>query len=895
MSVLTSNTPAMPMAEPFLDQASRQHSSFKRHRTPPQSTPGSWPTYSSSYSISTSSLGSKDSSASLDAHSLKAAPRPRPLQIPESPPTPPSNRSSGHVAEDTKNGFVGSPTSRLNTPPIIQQSPPTPEDTPPKSRATRSRLQTPASLRHALSATDSFTTAREDQWSTDEDAPAKPVKAFSKPTEQWWGSHQSSKLKSIGLGLGLESDDDLTPTREPRPKSNQETPNLRDNEMISLDGNWGEDLHNVKPMDKDFYTRDYPTPTVPRIKRLRREPPMQTLRVKSNFEKAAPGSSTLQERIEQRHPFGYSPIRRFGEDIQRPVSQATSSQEALVMDLIPQRQPVLRHSGKNLAFRNSRFDQSASTHGDRFENDVSHKLVHRNTQITNQHHHSIASELSDKDFPTRRLSQSSQLSYEMIPVVIIPRRQSSLKKKTDSDQHRKSQSLTSGSISSRPVTGERQKGYFDLPRKQRRAMSETLNIPILNGDRGRGFTPTIPPRSSSLSAPTSRVGSRTGSFTSAHSRSDMNQPHGIKVLDDNEHSSDQLVEQNNKLLGMDFPPPLDTPFSNPSSTPEALEVSQARAINFYPHTNHSVNLVIQSNSHLGVSTADQPFFTPTELPESETPTQQVNTLPQITRSGLSTTETLLQAADQVDSPLRNPRRPPDPPEPPYLMVIPPTPANGDSPSQERRDPLENETIIRRSRSLTRGPVSIVRRAFSQRRSEHVSSPLSRFKSISSSRGHVGRKISLSVIRRPSRVTEKKETKLHPFWRPRGFWDAFESEEEARYVVGEDFLDRGWTPWLDNSMDASHQRFSYMEPEVTLAVDGNHSLRKVRWLRRIPSSSSRGNSSLEKSATRMSWNSVQQRIKFGRAQRKERAAERKRRKLREDISGPMLMNFSNPAF
>ena len=668
------------MAAPFLDGSSRE--SFTKATALPHNTPGSWPANASPYFVSSSSLDSSSSHALIF----------RPAQMPKSPPTPPSNRSSGHLAAENK-----SPASRLSTPPIIQQSPPTPEDTPPKHRTAGPRLHT---LQHALSTTDSFTTAREDQWSTDEDGPAK---GSGKPAEQWWGSHQSSRLRNIGLGLGLESDDQEAPSPEPSA--------LHDDETISLDGNWGEDLHRVEH-DMEVIRDDSAWPTA---KRLRREPPIIT-----------------REQREQAHP---SAEPQFGREIERPIDErysqvsntSTIIREALVMDLTPPKQPVLRHSGKNLAFRGSSFTLK------------NHALVHRNTQITNEHRRSIASELSD--VPARRLSHTSQPSHEIIPVVIIPRRQSSLPK----DRHRPSRSLTSGSISSRPVTGE--------------------------GLQKR--VPPIPPRSSSLSAPTSRMGSRAGSFTSAHSRPDLNV---------HEHLSSQAVE-----------------ISNPS-TPD---VRQARAINFYPHTNQSVNLVVP-HAFMAV------------------------------------------APTHVDSPLRHPRSPPDPP--PQLMISPPTPANGIAPFLGRAKARRSD-----------GPISMVRRALSQRR--------------------------FFVVRRPSRVTEKKEARLHPFWRPRGFWDAFDSEEAARHVVGEEFLDRGWTPWLDNTLDASHRL--YLEPGVTLAVDGNDRLRKVRWLRRI--SITGGNDA--RPATRASWTSVQRKMRLARGQRKERAAERKRRRLREMISGPVAVDYT----
>lgn len=229
-----------------------------------------------------------------------------------------------------------------------------------------------------------------------------------------------------------------------------------------------------------------------------------------------------------------------------------------------------------------------------------------------------------------------------------------------------------------------------------------------------------------------------------------------------------------------------TPFSQFSDTP--IEVSEATAVSIFPHNNHSL-LVVQQVSRvnsLGTephqlgdhanltaqnlrdlqSTPTPPFVDasedhldnhqrqPTLTFEPSTPPMQI-TLPQ--PSG-------------VDSPLKNPR---PPPEPPKIMFIPPTPA----------EELERQLVPgppKRSDSHPQRRLSLVQRA--RRYSDNLISPLlartSSTRGKSNSGSHSRR--AHSNPRVPT-VNDEDGT-LHPFWRPRGFWDGFddsdsESDEE----------------------------------------------------------------------------------------------------------------------
>lgn len=226
-----------------------------------------------------------------------------------------------------------------------------------------------------------------------------------------------------------------------------------------------------------------------------------------------------------------------------------------------------------------------------------------------------------------------------------------------------------------------------------------------------------------------------------------------------------------------------TPFSQFSDTP--IEVSEATAVSIYPHNNHSLLVVQQvsrANSMLpeprrlddGMhlvphdereirSTPTPPFVDARESTENneEPPQPTLNFEPSTPPMQIA-----LPQPSAVDSPLKNPR---PPPEPPKIMFIPPTPA----------EELEKQLVPgppKRSDSHPQRRLSIVQKA--RRYSDNL---LPTLLGRSSSRG---RYVPSSHARRTQDKTRvptvnDEDGALHPFWRPRGFWDGFdESESES---------------------------------------------------------------------------------------------------------------------
>jgi hypothetical protein len=226
-----------------------------------------------------------------------------------------------------------------------------------------------------------------------------------------------------------------------------------------------------------------------------------------------------------------------------------------------------------------------------------------------------------------------------------------------------------------------------------------------------------------------------------------------------------------------------TPFSQISDTP--IEVSEATAVSIYPHNNHSL-LVVQQGSRVGSMTPEprqlleNGHLTPHEYHDvRSTPTPPFVDASEehVDDDGQHDQPTLtfepstppmqidLPQPGGVDSPLKNPR---PPPEPPQIMFIPPTPA----------EELEKQLVPgppKRSDSHPQRRLSLVQRA--RRYSDNLLPTL-----LSRATNNRGRYASDSHTshRNPQvpSVNDEENGALHPFWRPRGFWDGFDDDSES---------------------------------------------------------------------------------------------------------------------
>ncbi|KAF2434824.1 hypothetical protein EJ08DRAFT_431800 [Tothia fuscella] len=266
-----------------------------------------------------------------------------------------------------------------------------------------------------------------------------------------------------------------------------------------------------------------------------------------------------------------------------------------------------------------------------------------------------------------------------------------------------------------------------------------------------------------------------------------------------------------------------TPFSQTSDTHDPLEVSEATAINIYPHNNNSLLVIQQSGRHIIREVTNEaeedPWVEVDALQvQSTEPTHYsgpaddgLPTLKGIMNENQSPTidggfpSLMLQPATppqqfndipNVDSPLRNPRKPPEvPPQLPAIRVLPATPAD-----ELENNPLEGHSF--EPKPLTR-TLSLKQRA--QRVSNTIVRPI------------IARTSSLrrSYYTRPrspyhQRVSSQQTNNLHPFWQPRGFWDEF-SDSDSDFGETDEYRESG-----SSRLPAGGDTSSIPEPTTKLS-------------------------------------------------------------------------------
>ncbi|KLU86484.1 hypothetical protein MAPG_05496 [Magnaporthiopsis poae ATCC 64411] len=277
-----------------------------------------------------------------------------------------------------------------------------------------------------------------------------------------------------------------------------------------------------------------------------------------------------------------------------------------------------------------------------------------------------------------------------------------------------------------------------------------------------------------------------------------------------------------------------TPFSQHSVDTNATshaEVSEAMAVNIYPHQNTSVLMVNHSNkpslsSSSTSSTAKeiqpQEFLAfddapepPAKLAPATTGKPIIRTVDMDAAAVPATPPQPIFSMDDVDSPLRNPRAPPEPPsrlQPPAIEFIPATPS-GLTPAQEKQAQLGNFYEALTERPPARR-MSLVRRALSLRQSPShgptpprssssgfISRALSLSRGSSLRRDHSRQRAASSGRNKPSSKAmgpndePADETRLHPFWRPAY---APDSDSESDSDGGADLHERTYRyPPIDN--------------------------------------------------------------------------------------------------
>ena len=720
--------------------------------------------------------------------------------------------------------------SPSNTP-LVQQSPPTPETTPPKTHRVRTAASRSSTRNISDSRADSFKTAHETQSSDDESQQLDSPSSHS-AREKWLRASGFSKNQDVGLGLGLEQEHKDTTLRE---MASKHVANHQD--FGTFDGIW--DASDEDRQEAGSQGGHSSATSVPYDRRSHRrpkvtEPPTldsptlgeeteSSLSLRQRVEKSRHGLPTASNEKHAEQPDGHLKEDYFDIEMElreinnKRLSQASTTStvvEAMVIQSPPRRRQTLRHTVK---MEDMNSNTPPPPHSNRTSlSSTERSSLRRRLRRSGSPDHELRKSYASADTPESVGSNPPKARQDLVPAIAFPNRLSSLPSSApDRRSVSKNVTLASRQQPSRPITApEDSIGYFDVPpRRDRRTMSVVVQAPRLSKNEGKpeqGVDPPAHAQLSSPSVPTSSEVSRTTSAVSAGMGTRYDPPTPAEQPRATLYLSDPPDEHNlsvDRYMGdwSAFRPrsTLVTPFSlrsARSSTPGTLEVNEATAISIYPHTNKSI-LVIQqmaggSDSKPREQSAIIAGNANIALPGSITPIIQHSSPPR----------------EVLNSPLQNPR---DAPQPPDLRVIAPTPANC-RPSPESTPPMPN-TPARTNRFSA--PITSIKRAISARRlSESFVSPFTRTFSL---RG------TASTPRRHRTLANGAEpgSKLHPFWRPRGFWDDISDSDSD-----EDF---GNTGFLTGSRRPSQSVNETTSPRPTDSL-----MRRLRESLRLPHSPQR---------------------------------------------------------
>ncbi|KAK4224874.1 hypothetical protein QBC38DRAFT_511470 [Podospora fimiseda] len=712
------------------------------------------------------------------------------------------------------------------TPPN-QQTPPTPnltpDQSPPGPAARQVKPRPPISERlpskiTIASRTESWRTAPENPESSDAEDGLPSSKTSQSTVRQLNGDAKGKQPDIVGLGLGLES------TTQEFQKFDGEWAEGEASLISEVEEEWDQNLgRNVmvkkkrQPIthqregNKQEVLQDSPVTPTMATKSLRsislqesplvypRRPTASEVSISSDMKRSSIVSTTStivenapQRRKTLRHVRKQSLLRDSCSDLS-PSSSAPTSVSATVED-----QRRGRLTGYRLGDAARESQASTTTF-----NSISSRKARKEVIKTGG--------IPVVIVPERRSSVKSQS------------RPPSLR----STSSRRSQSVGSAHHSQSSKSRDQHGPVFERPRRHSRTRSESDGSRP-GDERTIDFPPVIPSRSSSLSAPTSRnvsrTGSRTGSLTAdslrAHNASQAQQAH--KALQDAsreldslcangqpkithrrptviitgrvmeppevvvEHDSvngwrrdsdhdEELGERNNSTLDLYGDPfwgkrlsAQNTPFSVASvetAGTSHAEVSEAMAVNIYPHQSKSVVLVDHA-----AKPSESSSINFNRWSDSNPPTIKLTG----TNGGApSTPPQQFIEENIVDSPLRNPRAPPAPPKPPAINFIPATPS-GYTPIAEKQHMMGNYFEVTGGGEKPKRSLSLLRQTLTRGRTTRdpeygpsASRPLNfltrRFslsRSKSSSRAPPRLRRSSSADDRPA-----DETRLHPTWRP----------------------------------------------------------------------------------------------------------------------------------
>ncbi|CRG88112.1 hypothetical protein PISL3812_05139 [Talaromyces islandicus] len=740
---------------------------------------------------------------------------------PSLPLTPPNPTQDDQTETPRQQDQLSSPHSESSATPIAkshQFSPPTPDITPPRMRDTTPKARRPPLfLDSSISShAESFQTARESL--SDEDTADSRNPSTSSLAQH---PHRKPFLKPSPLANDVGSSA-TTPEKKPASEG------------------FATMTSKSIPNDNTETVQQKIAPSTSTLSRKRKPKEAKhnsrARATKGNDDHATSSGESHDSLLPKSYPSSETlALEKFGAEIgwnltgqeQKLVDRVdswrnsagsfNSTIEAQVIELTPQKRRTLRHTGKTTFLRSvsSPNPPSIQTSVEPTA-DSPHRLVHKSARIPNLKRLSAASDKSGSN----SITSSNPPKQEVIPVVVIPQRRSSLQ---SSAPPSRSQSTARSQTSSRRNTSvSRSKAGDPLPRPKKRTMSDSLPAASMHrraDSRGRGVErPPIPARSSSLSAPTSRTNSRTTSLTSESLRQHTEAMNFALKLPEKDPvpatlPSPRIVLPDEPKDTKNFElarPPLHaddaerlrapslhfTQSSVVSSSPGPIEIREATTVSFFPHNNESLLLInpyMQPESRAVTALRGWGLNQPASVRTPEQSTAAVN----------------------VDSPLRYPRTPPKPPAPTADVL--PIPIDE---VVDHRQAGNSNSDQQRNNRFNRGFGSVRRALSARRHSDTPSAPLFRSLSIRSARSR--------------RAAKTSDNEVHPFWQPRGFWDDFDDSGNenlaAAHPARQTSKPADEDTYVSNSLGLPQKRVIFSGP-VALARRISNSRRTRR--RRLP--------------------------------------------------------------
>lgn len=767
---------------------------------------------------------------------------------PKLPPTPPTADDLEQAPAQPDPAQIDEPGAKSRSvpvTPVLQNSPPTPENTPPRDHF-KPRVRPYLTLRPSIASTraESFRTARETSQSEDESEPFSPRsgKPFLSPRSppslpQLNGVLEENPVHPPGLDSEpvqiQPQPDELLPSSPLLPGDEDNRLSyrtvLQDQDTPDTQFEFGSVPNGIIQTSSDMASPQ----EVQSTSRERNRAPETPHQPERQVNGAAERDWTLRDRVRRiSHLKDSASTEAFANVIgwndggihgavepeankNRWSAQSNpSAVEAYVIDspIKPRKRGTLRKVVKNDSLRSTSSPLPASNRTSlQSSSDSPHRLVHKKQKLTNEHRWSIGSEISK-----RSLSWGSSPAWskqEVITVAVIPEQGSPFRTSTGSVRRQtypvsgglyhpqsdmpglglttpparakrgladvtdetavvniKLQPPTEGAVASTPTSRsasrvnsvseqqfsqQREQAERDLRSTLDRMESERLSA-SLRRDSHPSLSPSPAQKDgesalellhphTTVATPIARQDSSTGASTASRQKSVT-----LDVPEITPGTKEWADLRPSTVTG--------TPFSQTSVLSFSPEIIEARAISFFPHHNDSLQLIEPNrlSETPAVKAVRGQYGMDSQLaadPNVEFATPRVST--QFTASSHGATH----------SPLRNPRKPPDPPQVQFA-VIPPTPSSEQKanfgPTPDTSPAKDRNGLVVRNRPSLQG----------RDRSESFIKTLTR-------------NLSLRNAKNPKQNQDLDST-LHPFWRPRAFWDdedyrrRMQQEEEKQF-------------------------------------------------------------------------------------------------------------------